>query len=209
MPNVRTRVKVCGMTQPHQVAAAVDMGVDAIGMILHADSPRCISLETAQAIRAVVPALVTLVGVFVDADRESIQHYQQEIGLDLLQLHGTESNQFGQSLDVPFIKAIRARDKSTVEHELQQYPAARALLLDAWDPDRHGGTGKRIDPALWPRRTTQKMILAGGLNADNIRAAVDTTRPYAVDVNSGIESAPGVKNLELLQRLMHELAGAG
>jgi len=119
----RTRVKVCGMTRTEDVRAAVKLGVDAIGMILHADSPRTISIKQAQLIRAQVPAFISLVGVFVDCPAQTINEYSELIGLDLVQLHGLETNEFGAALDTPFIKAIRARSADQVA-----VPASKSLV---------------------------------------------------------------------------------
>ncbi len=195
---MRTRIKICGMTEPDKVKAAVGMGVDAIGMILHADSPRVISVEAAKEIRSEVPAFVSLVGVFVDCDALRINQLSQSIGLDLVQLHGSESNEFSQELDTPFIKAIRARDETQVLAELNSYPSARALLLDPYVKGQHGGTGKRLDTQCWPQNSEQNLILAGGLSADNVASLITELKPFAVDFNSGVEDSPGVKNLDLL-----------
>lgn len=197
----RIKVKVCGMTQPAQVRAAVDLGVDAIGMILHANSPRKISIAQAQAIRAEVPAFVSLVGVFVDCPKDQMEDIIGAIQLDLIQLHGDETNQFGLELNRPFIKAIRAHSKEQVLTQSKAFPDARALLLDPYVKGVHGGTGKVLESSLWPQ-SEQKLILAGGLSAANVRSAVDATHPYAVDINSGIEREPGVKDLDLLNQAL-------
>ena len=201
----RTRIKVCGMSQPENVSAAVACGVDAIGMILHADSPRTISLEQAQAVRSVVPAFVSLVGVFVDCDAEKINRYCEQASLDLVQLHGSESNGFGKQLSRPFIKAIRAQSKDQLNEQVQQYPDARALLLDPYVKGQHGGTGKQLDLTLWPVNSEQPLILAGGLSNENVKGAVQAVSPFAVDLNSGIEDSPGLKNINLLEQAIKSL----
>lgn len=201
----RTRIKVCGMSEPDNVSAAVACGVDAIGMILHADSPRTISLEQAQAIRAVVPAFVSLVGVFVDCDAQKIGHYCEQVGLDLIQLHGGESNSFAKLLPRPFIKAIRAQTKEQLNDQVQHYPDARALLLDPYVKGQHGGTGKRLDLTLWPTSAKQPLILAGGLSNENVHDAIEAVSPFAVDLNSGIEDRPGMKNIKLLEQAIRNL----
>ena len=192
--NKRIKVKVCGMTRPAEVRAAVDLGIDAIGMILYAQSPRLIDLKVAQAIRQEVPAFVSLVGVFVDADASIINRYISEIGLDLVQLHGAETDQFGKALQAPFIKAIRAKSRRQVTIDTTLFPNARALLVDPYVAGQHGGTGQQLEPTLWPTSATQKLILAGGLSAHNIAKACELTSPFAVDLNSGVESEPGRKD---------------
>jgi len=202
---MRTKVKVCGMTDADNVRSAVSLGVDAIGMILHANSPRTITLEQAQLIRQKVPAFVTLVGVFVDCDASKINELSEQIGLDLVQLHGVESDAFGQQLNRPFIKAIRAKTAEQVNDKVNQYPNARALLLDPYVKGQHGGTGKRLDHALWPQECKKELILAGGLSPTNVRPAVDELSPFAVDLNSAIETEPGVKSMALLESALASL----
>lgn len=197
--NLRTRVKVCGMTRPSDAALAVSLGVDAIGMILYADSPRTINAAQAKLIRSVVPAFVSLVGVYVNAPKEFINQTTQEIGLDLVQLHGNETNAFGRSLSSPFIKAIRAKEPKQVSDSVSQFPDAKALLLDPYVKGMAGGTGHQLDAQLWPNKVDQALILAGGLSPTNLQIALSTFKPYAVDLNSGLESAAGIKDPQLLE----------
>lgn len=197
---MRTRIKICGMTDPQLVRAAVTLGVDAIGIILHANSPREIGVETAQAIRQEVPAFVSLMGVFVDCDAPTINRLTQAIGLDLIQLHGSETDDFGRRLRAPFIKAIRARDSAQVEADLAAYPSARAILLDPYVKGLHGGTGQQLDSQCWPNSSGHKLILAGGLSAENVAPLISQFTPFAVDFNSGLEDSPGEKNIDLMSR---------
>ena len=191
----RTRIKLCGMTDPNQVQHAVACGVDAIGVILHAESPRRISVAQAQRIRAVVPPLVSLVGVVVDCTAAQINEYVQTIGLDLVQLHGAEAPEEADKLTRPYIKAIRARTPEQVANDIALYPRAAAILLDPFVVGQHGGTGTVLADALWPTAgSKQSVILAGGLNPENIAARIRACAPFAVDVNSGVESAPGIKD---------------
>ncbi len=196
----RTRIKICGMTDPKTVAAAIDLGVDAIGMILHANSPRQIELEQAKLIRQTVPALVSLVGVFVDASADLITHYHQAIGLDLVQLHGDESPEFVGALGLPYVKAIRAKSTAQVSADISAHSDARALLLDPYVKGQHGGTGQTLDSALWPNQSElhARLILAGGLSPDNLVARMTLLSPYAVDLNSGLELSPGRKSIPLM-----------
>jgi len=186
------------MTDVEQVKIAVDLGVDAIGMILHANSPRTIEVEQAIAIRAVVPAFVSLVGVFVDCPERRVNDMCTKVGLDLIQLHGNESDEFGCRLNRPFIKAVRAKTAQQVQRDVIAFPHARAILVDPYQAGRHGGTGQQLDPLLWPEEASQNLILAGGLSADNIGSAIQTLQPFAVDFNSGLEHAPGQKDAELM-----------
>lgn len=204
---MRTRVKVCGMTRIGDACDAVDLGVDAIGMILHANSPRTISLEQAMAIRAAIPAFVSVVGVFVDAEKELIQRYEQEIGIDLVQLHGNESPEFADDLGLRYIRAIRAKSREQVELSMSSYASSHAVLLDPYVKGQHGGTGQLLDSGLWPEadELDKPVILAGGLNAKNVYQRIIELRPYAVDINSGVESSPGVKSKGLLRQAIRRI----
>lgn len=217
---VRTRIKLCGMTDPAQAHYAVECGVDAIGMIMYADSPRRVALEQAIAIRAVVPAFVSLVGVFVDAQPELINTLAVQCGLDCIQLHGDESPEILAALNRPVIKAVRARDVQSVQSAISAFKHTRAILLDPFDPNQHGGTGKRLDYSLWPARGATepcanssvkptvelpRMILAGGLGPDNLFNMLSQFKPYAVDLNSGVEQSPGQKDLQKVVAAVREV----
>lgn len=199
---LRTRIKTCGITSAQDAEYAVSCGVDAIGMILHGQSPRLINKQVAIDIRQAVPAFVTLVGVFVDAEPQKVMEYYQDIGLDLLQLHGSESQQYCTDLRLPFIKALRVKDQQQLATDMAQYTQARAFLLDPYVKGMHGGTGKQLDKNLWPQASSKKLILAGGLSVENIHSAIADMQPYAVDVNSAIEDEPGVKNHALLKQFV-------
>jgi len=203
----RTRIKVCGMTDAKVVRAAVGMGVDAIGVILHADSPRKIDLDRARAIRAEIPAFVSLVGVFVDCPQQDLNAIADQVGLDLIQLHGDESNDYAKSLNRPFIKAVRAREPDQVNSDVRAFPNARAMLLDPFVEGQHGGTGRQLSTHLWPTKSTQNLILAGGLSANNVGEAIAQLSPFAVDFNSGLETVPGKKDLGLLAQAITAVAG--
>jgi phosphoribosylanthranilate isomerase len=194
-----TKIKVCGMTLLEDVEACVNLGVDAIGVILYANSPRTISLEAARKIRAQVPDDVLLVGVFVNAEYEFIETAIRACGLDIVQLHGDETNKFGVSLSKPFVKAVRVKDEKQLNANLEKHPDACALLLDPYVKGQHGGTGKQLDLAVWPTGLEKPLVLAGGLSPINIKEAVRITNPDYVDLNSGVELSPGVKDIAKVQ----------
>jgi phosphoribosylanthranilate isomerase len=194
------------MTDVVQVEHVVSLGVDAIGVILHADSPRLVSLKQAKLIRDVVPSFVTLVGVFVDAEYAKIESCIDVVGLDLIQLHGVESDALGQSLSRRYIKAIRAKTAEQVNHDSTKFPSAQAILLDPYVKGQHGGTGQTLDLDLWPRgQVAQPLILAGGLSADNVAMRIRQFQPFAVDLNSGLEIEPGVKDLALVTKAIEQI----
>ncbi len=209
----RTRIKVCGMTRVDDVQHAVTRGVDAIGMILHANSPRTISLDQAALIRQAVPAFVSLVGVFVDADRRFVEQAIDQAGIDLVQLHGDETEQQGQDLSRPYIKAIRAKSAEQVNHDCSLFPSAQAILLDPYVAGQHGGTGQELSLDLWPKERSsnnggQSLILAGGLSPENVADRITALAPYAVDMNSGLERSPGVKDRALVELAINEVQRA-
>ncbi|MCL4171299.1 UNVERIFIED_CONTAM: hypothetical protein GTU68_040269, partial [Idotea baltica] len=157
---------------------------------------------------AQVPAFVTLVGVFVDCDAEQVNNYASQISLDIVQLHGAESEQYAAQLNTPYIKAIRAKSPDQVAQEITQYSSARALLFDPYVRNQHGGTGQQLNPDLWPvahKNTVQRLILAGGLSADNLLTAVAQFSPYAVDLNSGVEDSAGIKNIDQVAQCLRML----
>ncbi len=189
------------MQQPAQVEALVELGVDAVGVILHADSPRTISLEQAREIRAVLPAFVDLVGVFVNADHEFLHQAIEVADLDLVQLHGDESSDFAAKLPCRYIKAVRAKTAEQVRSQMDEHYGASAILLDPYVKGQHGGTGQLLNTDCWPEgHQHNRLILAGGLSPENMAHRVIELQPYAVDINSGVESSPGVKDLALVTR---------
>lgn len=177
-------------------------GVDALGFVFYAPSPRAVTSAQAAVLMRSVPAFVTRVGLFVDADAATIRSVLSEVPLELLQFHGDEEDAFCAQFGRPWIKAIRVREPTQLRQSLAAFPGASALLLDAWDPAAPGGTGLTFDWSWVPEHTSQPLILAGGLHADNVTQAIRQTRPYAVDVSGGVESARGIKAAEKIHAFM-------
>lgn len=197
----RTRIKICGITSPEDAVAAVEAGADAIGVVL-APSPRQVSIERAAEIAAAVGPLVPVVGVFVNASEDFVAEATERIGLSYLQFHGDESPERCASAPAPVIRAMRVGtefDGDTVEPFREHVVA---ILLDTYDTQVAGGTGTTFNwhavPVLpgWV-----SLFLAGGLNPDNVGAGIAALRPYAVDVSSGVESAPGIKDHDAIRAL--------
>ncbi len=197
----RTRLKVCGMKDPSQVQEIVKLGVDAIGMIFYKASPRNVSLNQALEIRKVVPPFVSLVGVFVDTDVEQVNEIAKAAGLDLIQLHGEQGYSFAERLSLPYVRAIRVRSKDIIKRERHEHVKARGFLLDTFSKEAYGGTGHRINPELLPEPLLNDTILAGGINPSNILDVLQH-RPYALDINSGVEQAPGDKDIEAIKSIL-------
>jgi len=199
---MRTRVKICGMTREQDAIAAAEHGADAIGLVFYPPSPRCVSVEQAARIAAVLPPFVTTVGLFVNADAEIIGEVVDKVGIDLIQFHGNECRDYCAQHGRPWIRALRMRDGLNVADSAEEFSAARGLLLDAYRPGVPGGTGETFDWGRIPSTLTGKIVLAGGLNPGNVAQAVRQVRPYAVDVSGGVEASPGIKDANKIARFM-------
>lgn len=203
---MRTRVKICGITRVEDALAAVDAGADAIGLVFYADSPRNVSVAKAAEIAKQIPAFVSVVGLFVNADPAFIEAVLAVVDLDVLQFHGDETPQQCAAFSRPFIKAIRVKPQTNLLQCAKDYSSAKALLLDAYAEGVAGGTGQAFDWTLVPAGIKEQglpaLILAGGLNADNVGQAITQLRPYAVDVSGGVESSKGIKDAAKITRFM-------
>lgn len=204
---MRTRAKICGITRVEDVQAVADAGCDAIGFVFYPPSPRSVTQAQAEALVKAVPAYVQVVGLFVNSTAYEIQDILKTVPLDILQFHGDESPEqcqaIAQQVGRRWYKAIQVKPDLDVVAEIQRYQAAgaSAVLLDAWHPDLKGGTGHSFDWSTFPQLDIP-LILAGGLNPDNIEEAIHTTQAYAVDVSGGVESAKGIKDQQLIERFM-------
>lgn len=207
-PQLRTRVKFCGLARACDVDAAVALGVDAIGLVFHPASTRAVSIEQAVALAARVPAFVTLVGLFVDATPTAINAVLERVPLGCLQFHGDEPPEACAAYGRPWVKALAVRPGFDLAAAAARYAGAGALLLDTWDPNIRGGTGRRFDWGLIHAGSAAadevpRLILAGGLDAANVADAIRRVRPFAVDVSGGIEAGRGVKDLSKMTDFMH------
>ena len=190
----RTRVKICGLTREPDVAVAAAVGADAVGLVFYAPSPRAVEIEQARRLLDALPPFVTSVGLFVNAEPDFVRSVLSRVSLDLLQFHGEESPDYCDAFHRPWIKAVRMRPGTDLRALSQCYRRGRGLLLDTYDPAAAGGTGRRFDWDLVPGWLAPHIILAGGLDPDNVGDAVRRVEPYAVDVSGGVESAKGVKD---------------
>lgn len=183
-------------------------GADAVGLNFHPPSPRSLRPAAAAAVASMLPPFVQAVGVFVDPEPEWVVEVLRQVPLGALQFHGDEPAAFCRSFDMPYIKAVAVDPNLRFRALSAHYPDAQSLLLDAPGGDRRGGTGKVFDWQRWPR-TRRPLILAGGLRPDNVAAAIAATRPYAVDVASGVEGAvPGRKMRAKVEQFVAEVRGA-
>lgn len=201
----RTRVKICGITRPDDAIAAARLGVDAIGLVFYAKSPRHVELAQARQICQSLPAFVTSVALFLNPEQAQVQQVIDELNIDLLQFHGTESAEFCASFARPYIKALGVEGEHHLLQLVGEYSQAHGVLLDSHVQGAAGGTGKTFDWSLIPAALREKIILAGGLNADNVARAIAQVRPYGVDLSSGVEASPGIKDIQLMTRLMQQI----
>ncbi len=197
-----TRVKICGITRPQDGLAAAAAGAHAIGLVFHPASPRYVTVAQARAIVAALPPLVSVVGLFVDAAESEIRAVLERVPLDLIQFHGTEPAQDCRRFGRRYLKVLHVRPGADLAAAAAPYADAAGLLLDAFVPGVPGGSGQTFDWAAVPAGLPRPLLLAGGLDAGNVAAAIRRLRPWAVDVSSGVESAPGVKDAQRIGMFM-------
>ena len=205
--DMRTRAKICGITRSQDIEAVVNSGADAIGLVFYPPSPRSVTIAQAAELAKHIPAYVQVVGLFVNASLEDIQNTLQHVPLDVLQFHGDETPEQCQAIAKAtgrrWYKALQVKPDMDIEAMIRRYQAAgaSAMLLDAWHPTLKGGTGHAFDWSKFPKLDLA-LILAGGLNPDNVAHAIEITRAYAVDVSGGVESAKGIKDRQLIEHFM-------
>lgn len=188
------RVKICGVTTAEDAALAASLGATAVGMVFWPGSPRAIDVDRARQIAMALPPFVSAVGVFVDQSVDDVSEVAEAVGLDAIQLHGHEDPTDYAGLGRRLIKSVAVRDRSA-EADAVNVPARATVLLDAHDPVKHGGTGQTIDWSVAGSiAKLRPVILSGGLTPASVDLAVRAVRPYAIDVSSGVESAPGRKD---------------
>ena len=202
----RTRVKICGITRVEDAISAVNAGADAIGLVFYAPSPRALTITQAQQIVAAMPPFVSVVGLFVNALQTEIESVLSEVRLDILQYHGDESPSDCQQINLPYYKAIRVKSDTNLLQYEAEFKSAKALLLDTFSEAAVGGTGQVFDWSLIPKNLTKPVILAGGLTAENVAAAIQQVRPYAVDVSGGVEANKGIKDAMKIAAFMQAVA---
>lgn len=202
---MRTRVKICGITRVEDALSAVERGADAIGLVFYDRSPRNVSISQAIEIASNIPAFVSVVGLFVNAQQGFVDEAIRQVKLDLLQFHGDETPEQCAQFERPFIKAVRVKSDTNLVQYAQEFSAARGLLLDTYTEGVAGGTGHVFDWNLIPKQLAKPVILAGGLNADNVAKAILQVRPYAVDVSGGVEISKGIKDADKIAAFMQQV----
>jgi phosphoribosylanthranilate isomerase len=205
---MRTRVKICGITRVEDALSAVNADADAIGLVFYAPSPRALSIAQAQQIVAALPPFISVVGLFVNAPKTEIESVLSKVRLDILQFHGDETASDCEQINLPYYKAIRVKSDTNLLQYEAEFKSAKALLLDTFSEAAVGGTGQVFDWNLIPKNLTKPVILAGGLTADNVAAAIEQVRPYAVDVSGGVEAAKGIKDAAKIAAFMRGVGNA-
>jgi phosphoribosylanthranilate isomerase len=190
----RTRVKICGITRVEDALLACELGADAIGMVMTPSSPRCVSVARAREIREALPALVDAVVLSHDLGAERVRAIVEGVIPDFVQFHGMEAAGFCESFGVRYVKALGMDGDLDVGAIAAGHPRATAFVLDGHPPGAQGGRGKTFDWSRVPRDLGRPILLAGGLNPGNVGAAIRAVRPWGVDLASGVESSPGVKD---------------
>ncbi|MRH78752.1 phosphoribosylanthranilate isomerase [Spiribacter sp. C176] len=200
---MRTRIKICGITRPEDGVMAAELGADAIGLVFYPPSQRHVDIARAAEIAAVVPPLVSVVGLFLDANTEQVEDVLSAVPIDLLQFHGGESAEFCAQFGRRYIKSVGMAGGDPAE-VAAAHPHALALLLDGHAPGAAGGSGDVFD---WGRKlpTSHRIIVAGGLRPDNVAQAVKMIKPWGVDCSSGVESSPGIKDSSKMAAFTQEV----
>ncbi|MDR0378579.1 MAG: phosphoribosylanthranilate isomerase [Candidatus Accumulibacter sp.] len=188
------RIKICGLTRVEDARAAIDAGVDALGLVFHPPSPRCVDLAQAAQLARLAPPFVSVVGLFVNADPQRVRETLAAVPLHLLQFHGDEDEDYCRQFKRPYIKAARMKPGFDLLHYASAFPTAQAILADAF-VDTYGGGGKTFDWRLIPPGLPKPLVLSGGLDAANVAEAIARVGPAAVDVSSGVEITRGIKDV--------------
>lgn len=204
----RTRVKICGITRVEDALLACELGADAVGLVMTETSPRCVTIEKARAIRRALPAFVDAVVLSHGLAGARVREIIDAVQPDLVQFHGSEEPAFCESFGVRYLKAVGMAGDLDVRVIAAGHAHAVGFVLDGHPPGQQGGQGNAFDWTRVPRDLGRPVILAGGLNTGNVARAIRTVRPWAVDLASGVESAPGVKDADELRAFFAALQAA-
>lgn len=206
----RTRIKFCGMTRAGDVRLASELGVDAVGFIFAADSPRCLHPRQARGMRQAIAPLVDVVALFMDNNIDEVREAVKMVRPTLLQFHGNEDDAFCRSFGVPYLKAVAMGGPRVmgVSELRAQHPGAAGFVFDSHQAGSAGGSGRTFDWHRVPKDLDKPVLLAGGLTSGNVFNAIVSALPWGVDVSSGIESAPGIKDGERMREFVEQVRKA-
>ena len=199
---MRTRVKICGITKKKDALFASNLGADALGFVFYKDSPRYIDPINAGKIISYLHPFILRVGLFVNNDEEFVRDSIIKSKINFLQFHGDETEKYCNQFNLPYIKAISMKEDINLLECCKEYESASALLLDTFSKKLKGGTGTVFDWKKIPSKVSLPLIIAGGLNSENIKSLIKTVKPFCVDVSGGVESSKGVKDEEKMKEFM-------
>lgn len=202
----KIRTKICGITNVLDAQAAAVAGADAVGMVFYAPSPRSVDIAIAKEIALAVGPFTTSVALFVNPEKQWVEQVLAEVRPQLLQFHGDEDAVFCEQFRRPYLKAIRVREATDLAAETAPFASASGFIFDAWSKNLYGGTGKTFNWQKLQGYRGLPLILAGGLNPDNVAAAIGATHPYGVDVSGGVEVSPGIKDSDKIREFIRAVA---
>ena len=199
---MRTKIKICGITKLSNALQAAELGVDALGFVFYSDSPRYIEPKKAREIINLLPSFISRVGLFVNASKEDVLLAISESRINMLQFHGDEDEIFCNQFDLPYIKAISFKDGINLLEYCQLFSSCSAILVDAYCKNMRGGTGKTFNWDLLPNDLPLPLIIAGGLDSDNVSSLINSVNPYGVDVSGGVELDKGIKDHKMMKNFV-------
>ena len=206
---MRAKIKICGITNIKDAIDAVDLGVDALGFVFFKESPRYIEPIKARKIINTLPAFILRVGLFVNASKGDVLSSINESGVNILQFHGDETEQFCNQFNLPYIKAIPFQDELNLLECCKLFTSCSAILIDTFSDNMRGGTGKTFNWNLIPKNLPLPLIIAGGLNSGNVSSLINSISPYGVDVSGGVESDKGIKDYDMMKNFVLGVNNAG
>jgi len=199
---LRTKIKICGITNLKNALEAVELGVDALGFVFLTESPRYIKPKKARAIIDLLPSFVLRVGLFVNAPKEEVLLAITESRVNLLQFHGDEDENFCNQFNLPYIKAISFKGGINLLECCQLFASSSAILIDTYSKEMRGGTGKTFNWDLVPKKLPLPLIIAGGLDSENVSLLINSVNPYGVDVSGGVELKKGIKDHNMMKNFV-------
>ena len=199
---MRTKIKICGITNLKNALEAVELGVDALGFVFLTESPRYIRPKKARAIIDLLPSFVLRVGLFVNAPKEEVLLAITESRVNLLQFHGDEDENFCNQFNLPYIKAISFKGGINLLECCQLFASSSAILIDTYSKEMRGGTGKTFNWDLVPKKLPLPLIIAGGLDSKNVSSLINSVNPYGVDVSGGVELSKGIKDHNMMKNFV-------
>lgn len=199
---MKTKVKICGITNLKNALEATEIGVDALGFVFFKDSPRYIEPKEARKIISKLPAFVLRVGLFVNASKEEVLSAISDSKVNMLQFHGDEDENFCNQFNLPYIKAIAFTDSLNLLEYCRLYDSSAAILIDTFSNHKRGGTGKTFNWNLFPKKLPLPVIIAGGLDSSNVQMLINIINPYGVDVSSGVEQKKGIKDYNKMKNFV-------